>query len=796
MMVLSRRTTREARPAARVERTPRAGRTDRTWRDRARRAGGRPVARRSGPTAEARPADRSKPGFLSRTDWGRVRLWVVSVFFVAIWGALWARAYYLQIVMGPEYAAMARKQHTTKETVRGMRGRITDRNGNVLAMSLECDSVRVDPSRVRDKNDTALKLAAVLDMNADKILNALSGEKQFVWLKRKADFQTAEKVRALKLPGVYLEQETERIYPYRQSAGQLLGFVDTDDKGIEGLEKSLDGELAGRAVTRTVERDASGRRLTMPGSADLMDLRGRDIQLTLDTQIQFFAEEALAEQVEKFGAGWGGCIVADVPSGEILAWAQYPFFDPNNVGASPPAVRRNRPATDMLEQGSTIKSFLIAAALEEKVVTPSTTVNCEKGVWKLGRFMLHDTHPYANLSVERILHVSSNIGAAKIGLKLGKEKYYRYLKRLGFGERTGLPLAGESRGILRPAGRWAEIDLATASFGQSFSATLAQMAKAYLVLAGGGVKRDLKLLMDDGPEPLSDKAVFGQSRERPSAEVGSGPGSERSSVDIASGRGPERPEGFAVPAGAAGADDLIFSPSTMKEVRNMLREVVEEEGGTGKQARIPGLVVGGKTGTSQKADATGKYGKGRVGSFVGMLPIENPRYLICVLLDEPTKAQYGGVVAAPVFRHVAVNTMAYHGILPSDEEPALQAAPSGDAARRAAGGKGAAGGKTARGNKKREPSEQAQPRTEPRMQPQAQTRTQPAAQPRSQTLVQPAMQPQAQPRTQPEVQPPVQPQIRSVVQPAGVQPQVRSRTEPLMQPQAQPRVPGKDRQRS
>jgi cell division protein FtsI (penicillin-binding protein 3) len=725
-----------------------------------------------------------------------VRIWTIGAFFTAIWGALWARAYYLQMVMGPEYAAMARKQHTARETVRGMRGRITDRNGNVLAMSLECDSVRADPSRIPDKNDTALKLAGALDMNADKILNALSGEKQFVWLKRKADFQTAENVRALRLPGVYIEQETERIYPYRQSAGQLLGFVDTDDRGIEGLEKSLDDELAGRAVTRTVERDAAGRRLTMPGSADLVDLRGRDIRLTLDTQVQFFAEEALAEQVEKFGARWGGCLVVDVPTGEILAWAQYPFFDPNNVNAYPPAVRRNRPATDMLEQGSTIKSFLIASALEEKVVTPSTTINCEKGMWKLGRFMLHDTHPYANLTVEKILHVSSNIGAAKIGLKLGKEKYHRYLKNLGFGERTGLPLPGESRGILRPAGRWAEIDLATASFGQSFSATLAQMAKAYLVLAGGGVKRDLKLLMDDGPETPPDKAVTGRDQPRPASDAAAGTERERASgnaasaqetarvsYNAASGQDTARTVNFAVPAGAARTADLLFSPSTMKEIRNMLREVVEEEGGTGKQARIPGLVVGGKTGTSQKADATGKYGKGRVGSFVGMLPIENPRYLICVLLDEPTKAQYGGVVAAPVFRHVAMNTMAYHGILPSDEAPPLQAVSSGNVARRAAGGKAGAAAKNARGTKKRDTSEQAQSRTQPSVQPQAPP--QPPAQP--------SAQPQAQSRTQPQApaQPLAQPQARSRTQPL-----LQPRTQPSAQPQAQPPVPGKERQRS
>jgi membrane carboxypeptidase/penicillin-binding protein len=366
------------------------------------------------------------------------------------------------------------------------------------------------------------------------------------------------------------------------------------------------------------------------------------------------------------------------------------------------------------------------------------------------------------------------------------------------------------------------------------------MAKAYLVLAGGGVKRELKLLMDAGPEELPDKAasgqgtdrqsgngVAGQGRERQSGNVAagqdreraasnaesatdrepgnlaSGQGVERVSYSAASGPDPERVGGFPVPAGAARTDDLIFSPSTMKEVRKMLREVVEEEGGTGKQARIPGLVVGGKTGTSQKADATGKYGKGRVGSFVGMLPVENPRYLICVLLDEPTKSQYGGVVAAPVFRHVALNTMAYHGILPSDETPALQAASSGESARRVAGEKAGAGGKTGRGSKKRETSEQAQPRTqlqaEPRMQPQAQPqpqtrmqhqaqpRTQIADQPQGQSRMQPLVQPQTQARTLPLAPPPAQPQV---------QPQVQPRTQPLGQPQAQPRTPGKERQRS
>lgn len=577
-------------------------------------------------------------------DWGRLRLWTVGIVFSLLWVVLWGRAYYLQIIMGPEYAAMAKRQHTAREVVRGVRGNILDRNGNVIARSVECASVWANPSNIRNKQETAVKLAAVLNKPVGRVLELLKDGKRFVWLQRKVDYHTAEKVRGLSLPGVYLDTEYERVYPYKHLAGQLLGFVNIDDKGIEGLEKSFDHDLIGRSVTQVVERDASGRRLMAQRGGSLVDLRGRDVRLTIDTQVQFFAEEALAENVSRFEARWGGCIVVDVPTGDILAWAQYPFFDPNNIQATPAADRRNRLSMDALEQGSTIKSFLIAAALEEQVVKTSTPVNCQKGKWKLNRFTLHDTHPYATLTVDKILHVSSNIGAAKIGLMLGAEKYRDYLFRLGFGKPTGLPLASEARGILRGAGKWAEIDLATASFGQSFSATLAQMAQAYLCLAGGGVQKSLRLVMDDSEE----------------CRVGVPPMAT----------GPVRGE-------------RIFSPRTMEDVRGMLREVVEEEGGTGKHARIPGMVVGGKTGTAQKADASGKYGKGRVGSFVGMIPIEQPRYLICVLLDEPAKNQYGGVNAAPVFRHVALHTMAYHGLLPDTDDPLVRAVAQKEAERKA-----------------------------------------------------------------------------------------------------------------
>ena len=588
----------------------------------------------------APPAPPKTPGpsVFGKVDWVRARLRAVGVVLLLLLGALWARAYYIQIVRGPDLAAMASRQYAAKETLRGMRGRILDRHDNILALSVEGSSVWANPAEVRDPRQTAAVLAPLLGMPADKLYGVLnkaqSKDRRFIWLARKINDKAAAGIKDARLAGVHLVKENERLYPNGHLAGQLIGFVNVDDEGLEGIERSMDGKLAGRSHSTPLQRDAAGRKLALNGLEEDMLLHGDDVRLTIDSQIQYFAEEALAENVEKYGAKWGGCLVVDVPTGEILAWAQYPFFNPNRYQEHPERIRRNRLAGDALEQGSTIKSFLIAAALEEKVITPDTPINCEKGKWLLGKFTIHDTHAYAQLPASKILHVSSNIGAAKIGLKLGAARYRDYLTRLGFGERSGLNLVGEELGILRQARKWQEIDLATASFGQSFSATLVQVAGAYLCLAGDGVRRPLRLIQ--GEEPA-------------------------------------KPE------------ERIFSPETMRLVRGMLREVVEEEGGTGSQARIPGMVVGGKTGTAQKADGSGSYGSGRVGSFVGMVPGEDPRYLICVLLDEPTKSQYGGVVAAPVFRHVALQTMAYHGHLPDSDDPLVLAAAAKEAGRKNAG---------------------------------------------------------------------------------------------------------------
>lgn len=548
-------------------------------------------------------------GWFASIDWNGVRFRTVAVLFFIVWGALWVRAGYVQLWEGPFLAERARRQHMSAETVSMPRGMITDRNGHILARSVECRSVYANPNAVTDVDATSTALAGLLGRPVDQIRPLLAKKRSFVWIARRVDDATAEAIRQADLPGVDLSREYERIYPYRQVAGQLLGFVGLDGKGLEGVERSFDDQLGGLSVRQAVQRDASGRQFYV--DRDYEAQPADDVRLTLDLQVQSIAEEEIAKAVDEYGAKWGGVLVVDVPSGDILAWAQYPFFNPNSYNQYRPGEYRNRLAQDALEPGSTFKPFLIASALQEGVVNRETTFNCENGLWKTRYITIRDdTHPKNTVqTVAQILANSSNIGCGKIGLELGAVKYQRYLSRLGFGERTGLRLS-ESRGILRPAREWSEADLISSSFGQSLSVTVAQMAQGFLTLANQGVYKPLHLVATD--------------------DVG-------------------------------GGEQRIFSENTAKEVLSMMREVVD--GGTGRRAAIPGVSVAGKTGTAQKA-RRGKYGSERTASFVGLVPAEKPQYLVVIFIDEPSKVKYGGVIAAPVFKAVTSRVMAYHGSLP------------------------------------------------------------------------------------------------------------------------------------
>lgn len=548
-------------------------------------------------------------------DWSRIRLAALGFFCVLVWLGLWARAYHVQIIQGPDLSRRADQQYWITISTYGQRGQITDSSGRLLAKSVRVSSIFARPEEVAHPQQTSRVLGRILGLDSGRILTSLQSDRSFVWIERKVSDKKSFQVQAAQLPGIYLTEEKDRYYPQGHLAGQLIGFVGLDNTGLEGLERSLDSILVGERSEFVAQRDASGQVLYAPGQLG-STLAGQDVRLTLDANLQFAAERALAEAVESNRAKSGMVLAVDVESGEILAWAHYPFFNPNLYRQSNANLWRNRIALDDFEPGSTLKPLLVAAALEEGVTSPRKIYFCENGEWKFQGHRFNDTHEYGWLSLRRVIRYSSNIGAGKIGLDLGAETYFSYLDRLGLGQETGLPLPGESTGILRRPGRWTDVDLVSASFGQGMSTTALQLARAYLCLASKGVLKPLKLIVSPA-----------QDRHEPVR---------------------------------------VFSPPTAERVLAMLEDVVQEDG-TGTQARIEGLSVGGKTGTAQKASPEGGYGHAYLASFVGLFPAMNPDYLILGVVDEPKRNHYGGVVVAPAVREVALELVSN-----SEPEPPLQ----------------------------------------------------------------------------------------------------------------------------
>jgi cell division protein FtsI (penicillin-binding protein 3) len=562
----------------------------------------------------------------SRTDLGKLKLTLAALCFALIWVVLWGRAAYVQLYLGPKLAEAAGKQNLATEFELGERGRIYASNNALLATSVESKSVYASPVEIQNPAQTAQTLAQILGAPKKNLLKEFSSHKGFVWVKRQIEDREAQEILKAGLPGIHLTSEFRRMYPNRHLAGQVLGFVDVDGKGLEGIEGLFDERMAGGRAKFVVQRDASGRRLYLDAQGREMNIKGQDVRLTIDTVVQDAAEQALSDAVHRFNGRSGMAIVVRVGTGEILALAHYPYFNSNDPRDSKPAARRNRSALDIFEPGSTMKPFVFAAALEQKVIDPNKVFDCENGKWNLRGKTIRDTHPYRWLSANRVLRYSSNIGSAKIGLALGAQPYYTALRKLGFGERPGLGLPSESPGILRQPKEWTEFDLAAISFGQGIGVTGLQMAKAYLCLANKGVLKPLRLVVEPPSEEIQE---------------------------------PVR----------------VFSTQTAETVLSMMREVVEEDG-TGKVARIPGVTMAGKTGTAQKVGgAAGKgYGEGIVASFVGLVPAEKPEFLFMVTVDEPTPVTYGGVVAAPAVRDIAIKTLSYYGRLPE-----AKGAPQADA---------------------------------------------------------------------------------------------------------------------
>lgn len=548
----------------------------------------------------------------------RLRLRVTYALLLVVFAALTLRAAQLTLIAG-RGVERGRSQLVTALELAPERGRIVDREGAELALTVGASSVYAVPSEITAPDATATRLARLLDVDEARLRARLAERRPFVFVKRWVDDDRIEQVLALELPGIGTVTEPRRAYPHGSLAASIVGFANIDGLGVRGVEQMENGWLVGRPQRVAVERDARGRLLLGPG-LDRHAAAGGEVALTLDLQFQADAEAALAEGIANARAAGGFVVSLDPRTGDLLALAESPGFDPNHFRTIPFAETRSRAFSDAWEPGSTFKTFVIAAALEAGVVQPHEVFDLRGGLRVPGK-TIRDLHPKPSLDVAGILRVSSNVGAVRIGHRLGARGHYASLRLFGFGARTGSGFPGESSGLLRPVERWRPVDAATATFGQGVSVTPVQLAAAMAALGNGGRWMPPRLVR-------ARRAPDGAWRALPPSE----------------GR-------------------QAVSERTAAAMMDMLAGVVHGDGGTGRRARLRGLTVAGKTGTAQKLEPNGRYSQTRyIGWFVGLAPADDPRVAIAVAIDEPRGVHGGGVVAAPVFAKVAAAHLTQLGI--------------------------------------------------------------------------------------------------------------------------------------
>ncbi|MCK4534550.1 MAG: penicillin-binding protein 2, partial [Syntrophobacterales bacterium] len=422
--------------------------------------------------------------------WLRFRVVSILIFFLVLYVALASRAFQLQVVSGETLGKLADRQHKKSLTLYPERRFIFDRNGQKLAATIMADSVYVDPSSVEEHRKVSSKLASILGVKRQKIAGALSNQGSFRWIARQISPVRAERIRALNLKGVHLIQEPKRFYPHREMACHLLGFVGLDSTGLEGLEVKYDEYLKDIPKDVVWGRDARGHKLYLSdNSGGTIDDRSCSLFLTIDSKIQYIVESQLRDAVERTGAKGGSVIVMDPRTGEVLAMANEPLFNPNTFSIYPADARRNRAVTDCFDPGSVFKPFVVAAALEEGLVTESDMFDCENGFYRVENKVIHEAQDkkFQELTLSEVLKYSSNIGTVKIAERLGKERFHHYATIFGFGSKTGIDLPGESNGILRDPSGWRDVDFATMAFGQGVSVTAIQLASAMSAIANGGI---------------------------------------------------------------------------------------------------------------------------------------------------------------------------------------------------------------------------------------------------------------------------------------------------------------------
>jgi cell division protein FtsI (penicillin-binding protein 3) len=537
---------------------------------------------------------------------------MVGLLLMGAFLALVMRGFYLQVINNDFLQQKGDSRYLRDIEISASRGKIVDRNGDMLAVSTPMKTVWAIPGDARTMSAPQKRqLAELLDMSVRELDGKIATEKTFTFIKRQVSPETADRVAALKLPGIHQEKEYRRFYPTGDMTAHIVGFTGVDDKGLEGVELAFQSSLLGRAGSRTVIRDRRGNIVEDVG-ATKPPQDGKDVRLALDSKIQYLAYSQLKEAIEKHNAKAGGAVVIDARNGEVLALVNWPTYNPNNREKLSGAQLRNRAITDTYEPGSVMKPFTAALALERGKVRFDTVINCAPGKLTIGPATISDAHPHGALTVAQVIQKSSNVGTAKIALGFSPKEMWDMFDSVGFGQAPNLGFPGEVNGRLRPWKNWRPIEQATMSYGHGIAVSLIQMARAYTVFARDGELMPLSLLkVDDAP-----------------------------------------------PRGAR-----IFSPQTAKELRAMLEMAAGPEG-TAPKARVPGYRIGGKTGTAHKLEG-GVYARKYVASFVGIAPISDPRLVVAVMIDEPTAGgHYGGDVAGPAFSQIMGGALRTLGVPP------------------------------------------------------------------------------------------------------------------------------------
>jgi cell division protein FtsI (penicillin-binding protein 3) len=557
-------------------------------------------------------------------NWFKLRTSMVGLLLVLCFVVIVARMFQLQVLKKEKLYQMAADQQYGQIPMVPKRGIIYDRKGNELAVSVEVDSIYADCRKVADPDRAAGALAPILKTESGELRRKLKGRQSFEWIERKISSQDASDIKALRLPGIYFLKENQRFYPNGQLGAHAVGFVGLDARGLEGVEAQYDVFLNGKAQVWTTAKDALGRGIMTEQVQRAQEDSHRNITLTLDKHVQHVVETELSTAVEKWGAKGGFAIAMEPGTGKILALASSPSYNPNQFLQSRAKAWRNRAISDVFEPGSMFKAFLAAGAIEENLVRPGDSFYCENGAYKVYDRTIHDHSKHGWLTFQQIIKVSSNIGASKVGEKMGKDSFYRYICSFGFGEKTKVGLPGEAKGILHHPRYWSPVTLNTVSFGQGISVTGIQLVTALSAIANGG-----SLMKPFIVERITD---------------------ERGEVVRFF-----RPE----------VVRRVVSEETSRKVISLLR-VTTEKGGTGEDAVPAGYEIAGKTGTAQKVDPLLRgYSEDRYTSgFMGIAPADDPKLTLLIVIDEPRGAIYGGTVAAPVFKAVCEKVLPYLNALP------------------------------------------------------------------------------------------------------------------------------------